>query len=355
MVAVLVVLAGCTGGVTPTDTSRSDDAGTVGSGDGTVRLYVSDAPNAIDDFEHLNVTITKVGFKKAGEASEREDAGDDNETADNETADDETADGDAENETDGEEGDGDGDGEWVTYDVDGETVDLTRLQGANATRLADFGVPEGEYDAVFVYVSAVNGTLESGEQVHVKLPSEKLQIHQGFAVGANQSIDFVFDITVTKAGKSGKYVLQPVVSESGTDVEIDEVDRDGERERGEKGDEKRDEAGEKSDEGDEGDEKRDKGDDDHVLNLSLAGNVTPGGDATLTVTRNGSAVANATVEVNDRVVGETDAGGQLAFTVPQGEDLKIDVEAGDAEGELERKFERDDDDRGQGDGNGQGG
>lgn len=330
MVAALVVLAGCAGGVSPTDTGGSD-AGT-GSGDGTVRLYVSDAPNAIDDFAHLNVTVSKVGFRTAGDAGESGDADDGGgDTGGNGTAENGTS----ENGTDAGDGE-EGDGKWVTYDVDGETVDLTRLKAANATRLGDFGVPAGEYDAVFVYVESVNATLADGTNVRVKLPSEKLQIRQAFAVGANQSVDFVFDVTVRKAGGSGKYVLQPVVSESGTDVEIDEVGGDGESERGENGD-------------DAADDKRDEGDDDHALNLSLAGNVTPGGDATLTVTRNGSAVANATVEVNGQVVGETDADGRISFTAPEAKRLTVKVNAGDAEGELEREFER-----GNGDGKDQG-
>jgi len=291
----------------------SSDGGT-SDGSGTVTMYVSDEVNAIDEFEHLNVTITRVGFHQA-DAGNETDGG-------NET--------DAGNETENETA-ADGGGEWVTHNVSNRTADLTQLQGANATRLADFDVPDGEYDAVFVYVSNVNGTLENGEQVRVKLPSEKLKLNEGFTMGANGSVDFVFDITVTKAGQSGKYVLQPVVSESGTDVPINDVDAEDERE---------------DDENPETD--------DSALNASFVGDVTPGENATLTVTWNGSAVANATVEVNDEVVGETDADGRLAFAVPDAEKLEVTVEAGDAAAELEFEFEAGENgggsDQGQGDG-----
>lgn len=320
LVATMVVLAGCAGGVAPTGSTGSpgdgdaagDGAAGGDGGSGTVTMYVSDRPNAIEDFEHLNVTITRVGFHRVGDASDGNESGSDgNESAANETA---------ENETEESESDGDGGGEWVTHNVSKRTVDLTRLQGANATRLADFDVPDGEYDAVFVYVSDVNATLKNGEQVRVKLPSGKLKLNEGFAMGANSSVDFVFDITVTKAGKSGKYVLQPVVSESGTDVPIDEVGEDDEK--GE--DEKRD--------GEKGEER------ESALNASFVGNVTAGENATVEVTRNGSAVANATVTVNDEVVGTTDADGRLTFAVPDVKELDVKIEAGDAEAELEVEF-----------------
>jgi hypothetical protein len=64
----------------------------------------------------------------------------------------------------------------------------------------------------------------------VKLPSGKLQVTTPFTIGPDTSVDFVFDITVKKAGNSRKYVLRPVVSESGTDVPID-ADGDGEERR----------------------------------------------------------------------------------------------------------------------------
>ncbi|MFC5368487.1 DUF4382 domain-containing protein [Salinirubrum litoreum] len=376
--ATLVVLAGCTGGVGPGVGSTDDTTGTAamdGSGSGTVQFYISDQPSAIEDFEHLNVTITQVGFQQADggdaganeteesddetetneteesddetetneteepgddetETNETEEPGDDETEMPNSTADPETDDGDeADEEDDSETEDADEDdsepGDWETYDVDDRTVDLTRLQGANATRLTSMNVSNGTYSKVFVYVSEINATLENGEQVNVKLPSEKLQLNTEFTVGNGEAVDFVFDITVKKAGNSGKYILQPVVSESGTSDQVEIRDVDADREDRGKDDEKRD-AGD--------DERDDERPDEEALNASFVGAVTQGENATLRVLDDGSAVENASVAVNDEQVGTTDADGELTFAVPDDRELDVEITAGDREADLDRRF-----------------
>jgi hypothetical protein len=107
-------------------------------------------------------------------------------------------------------------------------MDLTRLQGANASLVERYEVQEGNYTKVFMSVDGIDATLTSGESTNVKLPSEKLQLNQNFTVGNGDEVDFVYDIMVMKAGNSGKYVLRPVASESGTDVEIEKVDTESE-------------------------------------------------------------------------------------------------------------------------------
>ena len=370
LVAALVVLAGCAGGISGAPNGGADDASTAtdvqsptggtDSSTGTVNLYISDERNAIGDFEHLNVTINRVGLKPAAEdggedADERDDADDGGTDADDggTDADDESADGDeVADETDdtetatstttaktesadaddadggdeADDGDEDStDDEWVEYEVDDRTVDLTRLQGANATRLSSLDAPNGTYEKVFVYVSDVNGTLKDGSDQRVKLPSGKLQLNSEFTVGDGESVDFVFDITAIKAGQSGKYVLKPVISESGTDVEIDQIDDD-------------------DDEGD--DESDDESDDDRenraesALNATFADEVAPGENATLRVTRNGSAVENATVEVEGGPTGTTDANGEYVVSIPDDAGaIEVMVTRDDAETELESEFD----------------
>jgi len=401
LVAALVVLAGCSGGVAGPELSTGGSEG--GAGDsGTVQFYVSDERNAIDQFEHLNVTVTSVGFARAGG-----DAGDANETAapsgnesaagevefesesegglavaladrggfvpgenatvrvthdgepaPNVTAAVETGDREltvrtgangtatvavpadaedfeveaetAENSTYGEsevelsvevetdDDDDDDDGNeseagWVERDVDERTVDLTELQGANATALGNISVPAGEYETVFVHVGEVDGTLESGEGVNVKLPSQKLKLNEGFTVDDQSDVAFVFDITVFEAGNSGKYILKPVASESGTDVPIVDVD-----------------------------EKR-GGEADGELDVSVAGSVTAGGNATVEVTQDGEPVENATVEVTGDVTVTTDADGTATVAVPAAAD-EFEVEAeyeGDGDSESEGELEVD--------------
>ncbi|QLK24463.1 DUF4382 domain-containing protein [Natrinema zhouii] len=241
LVAALVAIAGCAGGMggdlgndSPTDDSSTTDSSDGGMG--TAAFYVSDDPSVIDDFRHLNVTITKVGFKRTGNLSD----GDSNETdsSGNETdGDDENESGDGSepvNETDTEADkdteadDGASDEHWVEYDVDNQTVDLTELKGANASLVDEFELPAGDYEKVFIYVSDTEGILTDGSETKVKLPSNKLHINSKFTVGDGDRVDFVYDIAPHKAGKSGKYILKPVISQSGTgdDIEIRDVDRD---------------------------------------------------------------------------------------------------------------------------------
>ncbi|UPW01474.1 DUF4382 domain-containing protein [Halorussus gelatinilyticus] len=298
----MLLLAGCVGGqggtATPTTNGETTlaettpgetttDETTASGGGATdasaVNFYLSDERNAMGDFEHLNVTVTRVGMKRA-------------------------------------------DGSWTNHDVANRTVDLTTLPGANATRLGTFDVANGTYDTVFVHVAEVNGTLTTGEEVRVKLPSEKLQIHQSFTVGANESVDYVFDISVFEAGKSGKYILKPVISESGTDKKIESVD-DGD----EKGDERDEKGGE--------DENKTKENDETALNATLLGNVTRGENVAVSVTQNGSAVANATVAVNGERVGETAADGNLTFAVPDADELEVEVETENGSAKLSVEFE----------------
>lgn len=127
----------------------------------------------------------------------------------------------ADGEDQGESADG-ADAGWVTHAVDDETVDLTELQGDNATRIADVSLPAAEYNGVYLAVSNVSGILTTGETVDVKLPSDRLRLHKGFALGANATTSFVFDIAVHETG-NGRYILRPVVGQSGPDVPIQAV------------------------------------------------------------------------------------------------------------------------------------
>ena len=283
----MVLLAGCAGGTSGSSASPSsrspagpaNGASTPGATDtGTVAFYVSDEENDVGDFTHLNVTVSRVGFERAG---------------------------------------GNGSGGWVEREVDDVTVDLTELQGEKAALVDAYELPNGTYQKVFVHVSAANGTLATGEDVRVKLPSEKLQLAKPFTVGGGSEVAFVFDITVHEAGNSGKYVLQPVVGESGTDVPIEPTD-DGRND----GDERDDGA---------------SGDSDS-LEATFRGPVSAGENATLSVTRDGDPVEGAVVSVDGEAVGRTDADGESTIAVPDAETLSVTVEVGDDEVEIEREI-----------------
>ncbi|MEE6210795.1 DUF4382 domain-containing protein [Salarchaeum sp. III] len=324
VVAVTVVLAGCAGAGGPTTAATTTDGtttdGTTTDGTAQVAFYVSDRPGAIGDFEHLNVTITRVGFHLVGSANDTADATstvnatstttNETTTATNTTT--TTAATTEESES-----------EWVERDVNDTTVDLTRLQGENASLLGNVSVPAGTYDTVFAYVSEVNGTLTTGESVNVKLPSQKLHVNSEFTLNASSSAHFVYDINVVKAGNSGKYIIKPVVSETGLNKPVNPVRMHGECMCGSSG----------------------------SLNVSVAGNVSAGENATVRVTENGSAVANATVTVNGERVGTTDANGTTTVTVPDAHHVRVLAEAGDDRGKLSVRLS----DRGGGDRGGDGG
>ncbi len=170
-VAALLVTAGCTG-------FFGGDGG-----EGTVEMYVSDQPGAIEDFQHLNVTITEIAVHPAN-ATENE--------------------------------------SWVTRDVDNRTVDLTRLEGENASLVGNLSVPSDTYETVFVRIDGIDATLTSGEAADVRLPSERLHLNSEFTVEANETVSFVYDIRVHETG-SGRYVLRPNAGESGPHQPINHV------------------------------------------------------------------------------------------------------------------------------------
>ena len=257
-----------------TPTPTSDEAAPDSIPEANFRLLISDDVNAIGDFESLIVTISSVGVHKAG-----------------------------------------GDGEWLELSPATEELDLVSLQGDNAQEIWSGDLPDGEYTKVFVYISAVDGTLNGGDSAEVKLPSDKLHINTNFNIAEDSSVNFVFDISVvaTGNGKNGsKYILKPVISQSGPNQHFTEVnppERERERER---------------------------------LRLELEGDIAIGEEVTLLVTFEDEPVAGAEVVVNDEEIGETAGDGTISFTIPEGADeIEIEVKLGELEGELELNLSED--------------
>jgi len=236
------------------------------------RLLISDDVNAIGDFESLVVTISSVGVHKAGEV-----------------------------------------GAWLEFPPATEELDLVPLQEENAQEIWSGDLPDGEYTNVFVYVSAVSGTLNNGDPTDVKLPGEKLHINTHFSIPEDSPVSFVFDLSVVAAGREQrdiKYILKPVVSESGPNQEFTEVSPERERER-----------------------ERER------LRLELEGDIVPGETVTLVVTFEGEPIVGAAVVVNGEEIGTTGDDGTINFTIPEDVDeLKIEVKLGELEGELEIEF-----------------
>ncbi len=151
--------------------------------EGNFVFLISDEINAIGDFKELNLSISKVSLHLSG---------------------------------DGEK--------IIEFEPEIGMMDLTNLQGNRAQEIWRGNIPEGEYSKVFLEVSEVSGILlESGEEVEIKLPSNKLQISTPFKVMSGEGIDFVYDLTVVKAGKNGQYILKPQIRQSGADQDFIKV------------------------------------------------------------------------------------------------------------------------------------
>ena len=162
------------------------------------RLLISDEVIAIEEFEYFLINITKFGVHQNGE--------------------------------------GDSEG-WVEYDIEDKQINLLDVLGLDAMEVWS-GQLEADttYDKMFIYVGASDDTPaidaklnNSDEEPNVKLPSNKLHINKPFTTPpeGEEPINFVYDVTVVKAGKSGQYILKPQVDESGADKEFKEVRKSG--------------------------------------------------------------------------------------------------------------------------------
>ena len=150
------------------------------SAEGNFAFLISDDVNAINDFESVNVSISKINLHRSGNTDQS-----------------------------------------IEFEPEIGKVDLTLVQGENTQEIWRGDVPEGEYASVSIEVSDVRGILkETGEEVEIKLPSQKLHISKRFQVSAQELTTFTYDLTVVAAGspQSGiKYILKPQVDQSGAD------------------------------------------------------------------------------------------------------------------------------------------
>jgi len=152
---------------------------------GNFVFLISDDVNAIEDFESLDVSISKIGLLPSGDS-----------------------------------------GEWIEFEPEIEEVDLTLVQGDETQEIWRGNIPEGQYSKVLIHVTDVHGVLkETGETVEVKLPSQKLQLSKAFQITADTVTSFTYDLTVIAAGspQSGiKYILKPQIAQSGVDYKPSE-------------------------------------------------------------------------------------------------------------------------------------
>lgn len=208
-----VLLAGCSG-----SDSNPDDGST---SSGTFRLLISDQPVAIDDFDSLDVTLSAARVFQADEDEEIT-TGVINGTVTESTTTTSTNTTAAETEDpEGEDSEG-----FVEFDLDSVTVDLTQVKGDRAVSVLESELEGGRYSGIELRVDSAEGVVD-GEDVDVKVPSDRLRIVRPFEIAADEDLSFVFDINVIQKGPTGGYNLLPVIGKSGVegeDVEVEEVD-----------------------------------------------------------------------------------------------------------------------------------
>jgi hypothetical protein len=153
--------------------------------EGNFILLISDDVNAINDFESVNISISKVGLYSSDTRK------------------------------------------WIEFEPEIQEVDLTILQGEKTQQVWRGDIPVGEYSKIFIYVDDIRGVLKENIQgadqpVEIKLPSNKLQISKSFQITAGEVTSFIYDLTVIATGneQSGiRYILKPQIDESGTEKE----------------------------------------------------------------------------------------------------------------------------------------
>lgn len=147
------------------------------SPEGNFTFLISDDVNAIADFESVNVSISKISLLRSGDSDQ-----------------------------------------LIEFEPELGEVDLTLVQGDKTQEIWKGNIPEGEYTNVSIQVSDVRGILkETGEEVEIKLPSQKLHISKRFQISADTLTAFTYDLTVVAAGSPKgtlKYILKPQVDQS---------------------------------------------------------------------------------------------------------------------------------------------
>lgn len=151
---VLALLTGCTS-----------------SGNGTLAVRATDAPDNLGDFSSLNVTVSSITLTKS-------------------------------------------DGGTKDYAPSAGTFDLTKLTSGNTTTLFSGAVDNGNYTKLTLHVGNGAGTLTSGAAQSVKAPGDQLFLTSPFEVASGKTTTFTFDIQVVKRG-NGDYNFQPNADASG--------------------------------------------------------------------------------------------------------------------------------------------
>ena len=176
-----LVLSACGGG--------GSDSSSMSTGQGTLRVSLTDAPSC--GFDHVNVTVQKVSVNQSATASDT-DAG------------------------------------WTDITLSpAMRVDLLSLTNGALATLGQTPLSAGHYSQIRLVLAAndssnplANSVVPTGgAETALTTPSAQqsgLKMNADITIAANQLVDFVLDFNACKsvvhAGNSGKYLLKPVIS-----------------------------------------------------------------------------------------------------------------------------------------------
>lgn len=135
---------------------------------GSVSIMATDDP--LDSFRSLNITFNEVALHRA-------DAGNDS--------------------------------GWTTLRLANTTIDLTNLTDNITSQVGFDRVQAGKYTQLRITVGSAVGTLKTGENVTVGVPSGELKTHTPFELKAGGWATIVLRIHVIESG--GGYSLQPAL------------------------------------------------------------------------------------------------------------------------------------------------
>jgi hypothetical protein len=104
---------------------------------------------------------------------------------------------------------------WQTISSTQKTYDLLQLSSSGSTMvLADYQLPEGDYQQLRLQISKVEVTDANGTH-EAKLPSGELKINGDLTVKPNTTAVVVFDFAANESlhmTGNGEYIMMPVVS-----------------------------------------------------------------------------------------------------------------------------------------------
>lgn len=148
---------------------------------GRFATYVSDQPGHITDFQSCVVTIDELRILPASAATATEER----------------------------------EGEELLFVVDDVEADLVSLTGDASALAYEQDIATGEYAYLKLSIASVDARLEDGGEATVETPgAAPLKFNRSFKIREDLRTEFTADFTPVRQGESGRYLLQPVASET---------------------------------------------------------------------------------------------------------------------------------------------